>query len=76
MYKGPLDMDNRMRIVLGSGGWAGQGRAMEENWDNYNRTTIIKKNSKLQKKHLSSFFLMILLLVEWTKLSWYSYIEC
>ena len=54
MYKGPMDMDNRVRIVLGSGGWAGQGRATEENWDNYNRTTIIKKNSKLQKK--SPFF--------------------
>ena len=28
-------------------GWAGQGRAMGENWDNCNRTTIGKKKKSL-----------------------------
>ena len=29
MYKGPMDKDNGEGIVLGSGGWMGQGKAME-----------------------------------------------
>ena len=33
-----MDMDNRVGIDCGSGGWAGQGRAMGEKWDNYTRT--------------------------------------
>ena len=28
MYKGPMDKDNGVGIVFGSGGWMGQGRTM------------------------------------------------
>ena len=36
----PMDMENRVGIDCGSGGWVGQGRAMRGNWDKPNRTTI------------------------------------
>ena len=40
-------MDNRVGIDCGSGGL---GRAMGENWDSCNRTTIFLKAQKINKK--------------------------
>ena len=46
-----MDKDNRVGSDCGSWGvgWAGQERAVEERWDNCNRTTIkkLKKNKCL-----------------------------
>ena len=37
MYKGPMDKDNGVGIVLGSRGWRRQGRAIKgKNGDNCN----------------------------------------
>ena len=38
-------MDNRVGIDCGSRGWAGQARAMGENWDNCNRTIQKKRKN-------------------------------
>ena len=51
MYKGPMDKDNGgQELKLGDRGWAGQGRAMGENEDNYNCTTIKKLIKNIFKK--------------------------
>ena len=42
MCKGPLDKDDGAGTECGRRGWAGQGRAMGENGDNCNRTTMRK----------------------------------
>ena len=51
-----MDMDNRVGTDCGSGVWAGQGRAMGGNCDNYNRTTIKKKRDFRAKwRHRSTY---------------------
>ena len=53
-----MDMDNRVGIDCGNGRWVWQRRAMGENWDNCNRTTIEKeykaKSTKVQGTWLQS----------------------
>ena len=44
-------------LAVGAGGGAGQGRAMGENWDNCNRTTIKKRKKKLKKIGVQDTFL-------------------
>lgn len=45
-----MDVDNRVQIDGGSEGRVGQGRAIGENWDKCNRSTIKKSFQPKKKK--------------------------